>query len=79
MIPILDLLNKIKWDENEKPEEYLIFYFDRIVSKLIEIKFNDIKKIDGSFMVLERNGEESNIPLHRIKEVKKSGKLIWKR
>ena len=79
MIPILDLLNKIKWDKREKPEEYSIFYFDRILKKLIEIKFEDIKKIDESFMILERNGEGASIPLHRVREVRKLGKLIWKR
>ena len=79
MIPILGLLNKIKWDKREQPEEYIIFYFDRISKKLIKIKFKDIKRIEGNFMVLERNGEEVNIPLHRVREVKRLGKLIWKR
>jgi len=65
--------------QKRNPKEYGIFYFDRISKKLIEIKFIDIKKIEGSFMVLEKNNEEINIPLHRIKEVKKLGKLIWKR
>jgi len=76
---ILDLLNKVRWDKKEKPEHYAIFYFDRISKKLIGINFNNIKKIEGNFMILERNGKEANIPLHRIKEVRKLGKLIWKR
>lgn len=79
MIPILDLLNKIKWDKREKPKEYSIFYFDRILKNLIEIKFEDIKKIEGNFMILERNGEEANIPLHRVREVRRLGRLIWTR
>lgn len=79
MIPILDLLNKIKWDKKEKPKEYEIFYFDRISKKLNEIKFKDIKRIEGTFMILEREGKEVNIPLHRIKQVRRLGRLIWKR
>ncbi len=79
MIPIPDLLNKIKWDKREKPKEYQIFYFDRISKKLIEIRFLDIKKIEENFMILERDGKEVNIPLHRIREVRRLGRLIWKR
>ncbi len=76
---ILDLLNKIKWDKNENPDDYLINYFDRISKKLIEIRFKDIKKIEDNFMILEKENKDTNIPLHRIKQVKKLGKIIWKR
>ena len=70
MQPIQDLLNKIKWDKRENPKKYSIFYFDRILKKLIKIPYTKIKRIEGSFMVLN-NEEESNIPLHRIKKVAK--------
>ena len=74
---IRDLLNKIRWDNNEKPEDYSISYLDRVSKKNIEIRFKDIKSIEGSFMVV---GEESsNIPLHRIRKVKNKGKVIWQR
>lgn len=79
MIPILNLLNKIKWDKNLNPEEYSIFYLDRITKSLIEIRYNDIKKIEKSFMILEKNNEEVNIPLHRIRKVKRKNKLVWER
>ncbi len=77
MIYILDLLNKIKWDKNEKPENYSIAYFDRVSSKKMEIRFNDIKSIEGNFMVVGEEGSE--IPLHRIREVKKKGIIVWQR
>ena len=78
MQPIQDLLNKIKWDKRENPEQYSIFYYDRILKKLIKIAYNKIKRIEGSFMVLD-NEEESNIPLHRIKKVVKNSIIIWER
>ena len=78
MIPIQDLLNKIKWDKREAPEQYSIFYFDRILKNLIEISYARIKRIEGSFMVLD-NIEESNIPLHRIKKVMKNEVVVWER
>ena len=78
MIPIKDLLNKIKWDKRENPKEYSIFYFDRILKKLIQIPYTKIKRVEGSFMVLN-NEEESNIPLHRIKKVMKKDVVMWER
>ena len=78
MMPIQDLLNKIKWDKREKPDSYGIFYFDRIEKILIEIPYAKIKRIEGSFMVLD-NGEESNVPLHRIKKVIKNDVVVWER
>ena len=78
MQPIQHLLNKIKWDKRENPSEYIIFYFDRILKKLIKIPYTKIKKLEGSFMVLD-NQEESNIPLHRIKKVAKNNVVVWER
>lgn len=99
MKPIKDLLNKIKWDKREKPEQYSLFYFDRIsktlrnskrisgarkISKkfsgeLIKIPFIEIKRSEDNFIIIERNNEEVNIPMHRIREVRKSNKTVWKR
>ncbi len=78
MFPIQNLLNKIKWDKRENPQDYLIFYFDRILKKLIEIPYTKIKRLEGSFMVLS-NEEETNIPLHRIKKVMKNNAVVWER
>lgn len=79
MITIDELINKIKWDKRENPGEYSLFYIDRITKKLVEIKYTDIKMIDEGLIVLEREGEETNIPLHRIKEVRKKDVAVWKR
>ena len=78
MIPIKELLNKIKWDKKENPEEYSIFYFDRILNKLISIPYKKIKKLEGLFVIID-NAEETNIPLHRIKKVTKNNAVIWNR
>ncbi len=78
MLPIKDLLNKIKWDKKENPEEYTLFYFDRILNNLIPIPYNKIKRLEGSFMILDSE-DETNIPLHRIKKVTKNKIVVWER
>jgi len=78
MIPIKNLINKIKWDKRENPKKYSIFYFDRVFKKLMKIPYTKIKKLEGSFMVLD-NEEETNVPLHRVKKVMKNNKIFWER
>ena len=78
MITIKDLLNKIKWDKREAPEQYSIFYFDIILNTLIQIPYTKIKRIEGSFMVLDSE-EETNIPLHRVKKAAKNNAVVWER
>lgn len=76
---ILDLLNKIKWDPNENENDFSIVYEDRASKSNREIPYNHIKRIEGTFFIIDQHGEEINIPSHRIREVRKKGKVIWKR
>jgi len=76
---IFELLSKIKWDPNEKPEEYVIYYYDRVENKNKEIRFTEIKEFNSSYFYIVKNGKDIAIPLHRIREVRRDGKLIWKR
>lgn len=73
MRPIKDLLNKIKWDKREKPEDYSLFYFDRISKELIKIDYTDIKSFEDNFIVAEKNNEEVYI---QCTELRKSEKTI---
>ena len=79
MIPIKELLNNIKWDKNENPEDYTVGCYDRVKKEIIEFPFTSIKEIDENFMLVEINGEEKTIPLHAIKIVRKKGEQLWKR
>ncbi|MBI5398306.1 DUF504 domain-containing protein [Candidatus Woesearchaeota archaeon] len=79
MQPIRELLSKIMWDPNENPELYSIFYLDRIKNKLAEVTFEDIISISENFMLITHDDEQVDIPLHRVREVRCEGKLIWQR
>lgn len=78
MIYIKDFLNKIKWSKEENSDDYSIGYWDNVDKKIIFIRFDEIKKIEGNFLLLDRE-RETYIPMHRVREVKKKEKLVWKR
>jgi uncharacterized protein (UPF0248 family) len=77
MITIKDLINKIKWDKRESPSDYVLIYIDMGERK--QLPYTDIKRLEGNFMIVERYGEEVEIPLHRVREVIKKGVVVWKR
>jgi uncharacterized protein (UPF0248 family) len=79
MTTIKQLLDRIKWDESMDPEKFRIYYLDRKDNKLKEIRYVDIKKFEGTYMIIEKNGEDTAIPMHRIKRVTKAGFTFWKR
>lgn len=79
MMPIIDLLNKIKHDKRENSDDYTIVYLDRILNKGIEIRFSSIQSWSKSFMLVSSLSGQVDIPLHRIKQVKKNGTIVWKR
>ena len=75
MLSCFNMLNKIKWDKNLNKQDYRLSYLDKINNKLIIINFNEIKEITKNFITLE----DKEIPMHRIKEIRKKDKSIWKR
>lgn len=78
MMYIGDFLNKLRWDKNLKAEEYTIVYFDRIAEKSFEVLFTEIGR-ESNFMLIRRNNQEVHIPLHRIREVRRNGNVVWER
>jgi len=74
MISIKDLLNKIKWSE-EDSKDYELVYLDRVLQQEVRIRLKNVSKIEDNFMIVD----EASIPLHRIVKVYKKGKLIWER
>lgn len=79
MMPIKDLLNKLKWDYRLTPDEYTIHYLDRVSGEFIELPYKDIRRIEGSFIIIERDFEEVNIPMHRVRKVTKNNINVWNR
>jgi len=79
MITIKSFLNKIKWDKNLKPEDYTLHYLDRISKTLKKLKYSDIIRTEGTFIIIDVDGEETNIPMHRVRRVENKGVIVWQR
>lgn len=77
MIPVQEILNKIKW--TGKPEEHTLGIYDRKENKIIKIPMKNIASIDKTFMLIKQEGIEKEIPLHRIRKIWKGEQLIWER
>lgn len=82
MIPIHELLQRIRWDREFGRGEFEIGYYDRVENAIIRVPVRDIlfdKDHHGIFELAGADGTLHGIPLHRIREVYKDGELIWRR
>jgi len=82
MIPIHELLNKIRWDSEFGKGIFEIGYYDRMERKIIRVPFEKIlleKGNHATFQLMDVNEELQTIPFHRVREVYKDGDLIWSR
>ncbi len=81
MHPLKNILNKLRWDEKENPNDYLITYRHRgAPGDVKQIKASMIRSLGKSYFTLsERAGdEESVIPFHRILEIRNvNGTTLW--
>lgn len=74
-----EFINRIQWDKRLNPEEFEVHYLDRVENRLIAIRFTEIRRIEGRFMVVEGPEQETMIPLHRIRRITQKGKAVWQR
>jgi uncharacterized protein (UPF0248 family) len=82
MIPIQQLLHRIRWDPEFGRAEFVIGYFDRIRHAIVRVPFTRIQAGAGdhfSFAAVEDDGSMHEVPLHRVREVYRNGELIWER
>lgn len=82
MIPVQDILNRIKWDKRYGKGRFDIGYYDRILDKIIIVPFKEIHFVQENHFLFEIEDNEATIhtiPYHRVREIYKNGQLIWKR
>ncbi|HEY0634709.1 MAG TPA: DUF504 domain-containing protein [Gammaproteobacteria bacterium] len=82
MIPIHELLSRIRWDRDFGNARFTIGYYDRVAGAIIVVPFGALS-FSGSdpfdFSLVDDEGALHTIPLHRIRQVFRNGELIWER
>jgi len=82
-LTLRDVLNRIRWNPEERGRAYEITYIHRGASENKRtIPFSSIKEIHSSwFTYTDPEGDEVTIPLHRVLEVRDTelGKTVWRK
>ena len=82
MIPIQDLLNRIRWDKDFAQGNFDIGFYDRLQNSIIRVPINDIwfdQDDHFCFYFLDQVGNQHSVPFHRITDVYKNNQRIWHR
>ena len=82
MIPIHELLNRIRWDKEFGKGRIEIGFFDRREGTIHRVALREVLFPAGerrAFELVDELGQVRRIPFHRIREVARDGKIIWKR
>ena len=82
MIPIHQLLSRIRWDKEFGKGRFEIGYFDRREGTIQRVALGEMRFREGernAFEIVDESGQWRRIPLHRIREVYRDGQVIWQR
>jgi uncharacterized protein (UPF0248 family) len=82
MIPLHELLSRIRWDRAFAEAAFELGYWDRMEERIIRVSLRDVHMDPEShamLQVVDEEGEVHSVPLHRVKEVWRNGELIWQR
>ncbi len=81
MVPIQELLNRIRWDAHFDGD-FVLGYYDRTEGRILRVPFTQVGFAPGdhfAFNLVDDDGNLHSVPLHRVKEVYRNGALIWHR
>jgi uncharacterized protein (UPF0248 family) len=82
MIPIHELLSRIRWDRQFAEGEFVIGYYDRHSGGILRVPFSSLsfpRDDHFRFALVDEEGAVHNIPYHRVREVYRNGERIWYR
>jgi uncharacterized protein (UPF0248 family) len=82
MIPIHELLNRIRWDPEFARGTFELGYYDRIEHRVILVSFKEVSFLTDdphALRLVDAEGRIHRVPLHRVREVYKEAQLIWQR
>ena len=82
MIPIHEVLQRIRWDSAYAQAEFVLGYYDRVERRIITVPFRNVSFPPGDHFAFEFEDEEGTVhavPYHRVRVVYRDGVEIWKR
>ncbi len=82
MIPIQDVLHRIRWDPGFGSAAVEIGYVDRVAGGIVRVPFRDLRLGGGrrpALRIVAEDGSVRTIPLHRVRQVWRDGQLVWQR
>jgi uncharacterized protein (UPF0248 family) len=82
MIPIHEVLSRIRWDRQFGEGDFVIGYYDRVEDAVIRVPMRELffpPDNHFAFDLIDQDGVLHSVPLHRIREVYRNDKLIWHR
>lgn len=82
MVPIHELLSRIRWDEAFGAADFTLGYYDRVEGQILLVPLKAVQFKLGdhfSFQVMDEEGEVHTVPFHRVKAVYRNGERIWHR
>lgn len=82
MVPIHELLARIRWDPQFGRGEFAVGYLDRVAGGIVTVPFAAIRFPEAghfAFEVTDDEGVVHTIPYHRVRQVIHDGKVIWQR
>ena len=75
MIPIHELLNRIRWDAEFARGSFQLGYYDRSENRVILVPFSEVSFPPDSpemFQLTDAEGRTHRVPFHREREVYKT-------
>jgi uncharacterized protein (UPF0248 family) len=82
MIPIHELLSRIRWDPAFGEASFALAYHDRALGRSLVVPMREVRIAEGRprrFEFVDGEGEVHRVPLHRVRQVYRDGELIWQR
>jgi uncharacterized protein (UPF0248 family) len=82
MIPIHELLNRIRWDPEFASGNFELGYYDRTESRILIVPLREVTfpaESPSTFQLVDPKGEAHRVLFHRVREVYKNAQRIWHR
>lgn len=82
MMPIHELLSRIRWDTEFATGEFQLGYYDRTENRIILVSLKEVtfpSENPQTFQLTDPEGQVHGIPFHRVREVYKDSQRIWHR